>query len=282
MFIHQRIFTSDNGILTDVSIDLNDHIEGTANIELEPVNDFLYIASELPFNSRFFKGSTYNTTPTNIIVEYWTGRQTGWVTAVDVIDQTEGFTKDGYIRFNIPYVKRKSWVRENESSSVSGVGYEADVYSKYWARISIDTSLDVGTSLSFIGHLFSKDADLFSYYPDLRNTGLMAAWETGKTNWTEQAMVAAGVILRDLRRRNILQTRAGFGLMDIEMLQDASSHKTAHIIYGGLGDSFASQRDSALVEYKTAVDLVYYNTDKSGDGVLSGAERKVSTSFMRR
>jgi len=279
MFTSQRVFVSDGGVLTDITLDANDFREGSASMALT-TDDYLYIASERPFNSRYFKLSAYNAISANATVEIWGSN--GWFTAVDVVDGTNGFSEDGYIRFNLDRENSQSWTKQDDSKNVLDVGSQVDVFRMYWLRVSFSADLTGTTALRHIGTLFSSDNDLFSYYPDLRNTGLMNAWETAKADWIEQSFAAASEILRELRRKSITYSRAGFSLMDVDLYNEASIHKTAQIIYAGLGDSFDTSEAKAAKAFRTALDITYHRVDVTGDGQLSQGEKKFRTGFTRR
>jgi len=279
MFTSQRVFISDGGTLTDVTLDLNDFREGNASAALT-TDDYIYIASERPFNSRYFKLTPYNAESATVSIEIWGSN--GWFSAVDVVDETKGFNEDGYIRFNLDRDNRRSWTKQDDSKNVTDVGSQVDVFEMYWLRVSFSTDLSGTTALRHIGTLFSSDDDLFSYYPDLRNSGLMAAWETGKADWIEQGFSAANEILRELRRKSITFGRAGFSLMDVGLYNEASIHKTAQIIYAGLGESFDAPEAKAAKAFREALDMTYHRVDVTGDGTLSQGEKKLRTGFTRR
>ena len=281
MFMSQRVFLSDSGAFSDLTLNTNDYRSGSTVIPMEAA-DYLYIASERPFNSRYISLSVPNDVAVTMKVEIWNG--SSWFEPVDLVDDTKGFTQSGYIRFNLdPDGSNATWKREANSKDVVGVGAQADVFKMYWMRISFDLDLLSTTALAHIGSLFSSDADLFGYYPDLRNTDLMNAWETGKSTWTEQGLAAASEIIRKLRQEGQLKDFDGFGIMEPDLFNEASIHKTAQIIYGGMGvQAFGESALAAFREYKEAIDIVFNVIDLSGDGTIQESEKNHMTGFFTR
>ena len=280
MLISQRVFFDNNGTFEDLSTRVNEFRSENATIPVE-TTDYIYIASERPFNSRYFNLSTVNSNAATMTLEVWNGDS--WFEPVDLIDGTDGFTKSGYVRFNLdPDGVNHTWTREPRSKDVAGVGTQADVYEMYWSRISFSADLSITTAMAHIGVLFSQDVDLFSYYPDLNNTNLMTAWESGKTNWQEQTFSAASEIMRELKRKSILKDFSGFGIMEPDLFNEASIHKTAQIIYSGLGKSFTDEGLAAFRSYNEAIDRAFFVIDQNCSGTVEQAEKMIRTGFITR
>jgi hypothetical protein len=134
--------------------------------------------------------------------------------------------------------------------------------------------------LKYIGQRFSDDDDLDDYYPDLANAALKTAFEAGKTDWKQQSFAAAEAISRDLRRSAVIKRRDQ--ILRADLFVDASVHKTAEIVYAGLGTAYKEHRAAAVTAYHKALDLRHYEVDKNADGAASAAEKMMSTGYGRR
>ena len=71
----QRIIWSDNGTLRDISAVLNDFRRGTQVLALVGAEDKIYVASEMPFNHKYFDVSVANAVACDITVKTWNGSE---------------------------------------------------------------------------------------------------------------------------------------------------------------------------------------------------------------
>jgi hypothetical protein len=254
-------------------------LELSETLELN-ANDYIYLATEAPFNARYFQFSTANDVAVDFDIEIYNG--TNWFNAVDIIDQTKGLTQSGLIRFGVNiHGDSNSWGL-SDSKDVSDVPADVHVFQNYWMRLKVLSTLNLSTALGFIGLKFTTDSDLFSTYPELRNTRLMDAWQTGKSKWTEEHFTAADHIIMKLRAMDVIGTRSGFSIIDTEYLRLPSIYKTAQIIFSGLGPAFEDRAKDAGAKFDQAMGMKYFNVDLNGDGQLSKYERKTKTGWFTR
>lgn len=279
MLFAQRVFLSDNGVISDISTEVNDFRNGTYTIPLVTGEDCIYIGTFLPFNHRYIDLLTPNSVSAGVTVEIWNG--TTFVAAVDVIDQTRvgavSLAQSGVIRWSCD--RDQVWVRELDSFSIPGL-QSTNVPGFFWVRLSWSASLTITSAIKFIGQKFSKDQELVSFYPDLANTQLMEAFATGKTNWEEQHFIAGEQIVRDLKRQNIILSADQ--ILDFEILLEPSVRKTAELIYAGLGQPYADRKVAAEAAYTKALDMKHLNIDANQDGNLNQFERVTRTGFLTR
>lgn len=208
-------------------------------------------------------------------LEIWFGNE--WVPAVDVADGTNGLSTSGRLQFNTEYTK--SWDVELRSYDVTGLE-TTSIYNMYWFRLSWSNDFKPTTTIKYIGQKFSDDNTLYSFYPDLAQSQILAAFEAGKTDWNEQHYMAAEHIIRDLVKRSIIRSRGQ--LLDYYLLVDASCHKVAEIVYTAFGIPYFDQLKVARTAYKEAIDLKYFKADQNGDGRLDPFEKKVEAGFGTR
>lgn len=117
-------------------------------------NNF-YIGFKKPFTTRYFHWATANTNSISVSVETWDGSQ--WQGVEDLVDQTIGFTRDGFL----------SW--QNRASGAWKPSTQAPVSDKelYWARVTVSGDLSAGTSLQSVLNLFCDEDAVRAYYPYL-------------------------------------------------------------------------------------------------------------------
>lgn len=279
MIFDQRVLYSDNGLISDLSTDVADFKNESATFNYSAGEDYIYIGSYLPFNHKWIELTVANTASSSIAVEIWDG--SNWNSTIDIQDMTSvgsaSFGRSGIVRF--VHDREEHWARETDSFDVEGLS-ATEIYGLYWARLSFSLDLDAGVSLKFVGQKFSGDTDLFLYYPDLNNTGLLNAFAAGKTTWDDQSFMATDRLVRDLKKNNSIVSSDQ--IIDYEIFNEANVHKTAEIIFYGLGASYADLRDRAETKYSEALAQGFLNLDRSANGHLSTAERRYRQGFLTR
>lgn len=279
MLMDQRVFFADNGTFNDVSVDVSRASEGSFVMPYVSAEDYLYVASFLPFNHKHFDISSPNALSSTLSVDLWDGKD--WVSAVDIIDQSElsgvSLAQDGIIRFTLN--RLDVWQREQDSDDVTGIP-DLGVYDMYWMRFKWGSDLTSTTAIKFIGSKFSKDSDLYQYYPDLNKTALQSAFESGKTDWEDQHYMAAERILTDLRKRAAILSADQ--IIDYELFREASVHKTAELIFQGLGKAYVDLKSEARKEYEKSIDIEFLRIDRDGDTRLGDSERTFRMGFGTR
>lgn len=277
--VNQRIFWSDNGTIVDVSNVLADFRSNSQTLPIVAAEDKIYIGSLLPLNHKWIEMSTANDQASAITVDIWWGDK--WNPALDILDFTasSGVTlaQSGILRFQTD--RLKGWDRELDAFDVTGLtGVNINDY--YWCRLNFSADLNISTSISYVGHNFSDDDDLYSFYPDLNNSDMQTAFASGKSDWKEQHFMAAQIIIRDLRTRRVILERDQ--IIDYQLFNEASIHKVAEIIYGAFGEDRRDDMGEARKKYNEAINIKQYNMDENRDGRLSESERAASTRFFTR
>lgn len=275
MIQNNRIIYSDNGVLTDYSVKLNDFRYLSGAIPMVASEDILYVGSDLPFNHRYIEMGTVNTNSISLLVDLWDGKQ--WEAAVDIIDQTSGLAQSGHLSWQKS--KYENWVRD-DTDKVTGLT-SIVIYNMYWARIKVSANLSAGTTLSFMGQKFSDDASLAGYWPELTVANTYLQWpKQPKTTWDEQHYEATEVIIRDLKKKGEIATSAQ--VLNWELFKEASSHKTAEIIMNSFGKDYVELRDKAAKYYDDALNMFIFHTDKNNNTLIDPDEAVPSLSLVRR
>ena len=281
MIHSRRVFSNDTGGFADQSIKLNSFRTGSYVGSFDG-SSYLYIGSYYPLSSVYFDINTPANVDTNLTVEYWSGSDT-WIEAYDSVDFTKttgSMKQSGYV--SLTRDRDFSWVREQYSKDVDGLA-NTNVYDFYWLRFSFAPDATIGWN--YIGHRFCNDDSLYSYYPDFNNQVMKNQWEQGfpagtKTDWKEQQFMASEAIIRDMVRKGIIDDSAQ--IISQESLEEVCIHKTAELIYAGLGKAFKEDRDSARAMYDRSFEMRLFKVDSNKDGDLSHGERLQSTGFMKR
>ena len=86
MLTGQRVILSDNGTTSDLSRSVGDLFSQNSTLAIVAAEDAIYLGSDQPFNHRYIKVSTANTSTASVSVSIWTG--SAFTAAVDVIDFT--------------------------------------------------------------------------------------------------------------------------------------------------------------------------------------------------
>jgi hypothetical protein len=280
----QRVIWSDNGTLKDISASVSEFRTAALVIPFVAAEDAIYIGTELPFNHKHFElGSAVNATTTAPTVQIWRGN--AWVATKDLQDETKtspfaaiSLAQSGQISFATD-IQNSGWTKQQISNDVTGLS-GTYVYDMYWTKWTWSADWTATTAISYIGHLFSDDNDLLPVYPDFKNTALKSTFEAGKTTWREQAILAAESMVAEMKERGLINRPEQ--IQDTSLLKEASVHKTAYIIYSGLGSAHAAAKASAGAAYSAAMKMKFPEVDKNGDGQVSAAEKCLSTAYMTR
>lgn len=280
MLSNNKILWSDNGVIRDLSIELNNHYSGTRVVNFVAAQDAIYIGSDLPFNHRYFELSVVNTSATVPTVAIWTGAQ--WTDTVALTDETSSsgvsLAQSGIISW-VPDKDQASWNIQQDSDDIPALS-GTHFYDLYWAKITFSGDFNALTALSFIGHKFSKDEDLGGIYPELVLSSSMTAFKTGKTNWNEQHILAAEQIIKDLRRKNIIWSRNQ--IINWEIFTTAAVHYVASIAFRAFGDSYKDNFTQAIKDYSIAMNQLKFDVDVNENGRLDELERPLSQGILSR
>jgi len=237
------------------------------------LGDFIYIASDLPFNHFYLKiAAPANNIAATMKVEYY---GSNWTEVVDLKDETNALFNDGFVEFTPN--KDAAWSRVSSSADF---GLTKIVYDKYWLRISFDATLKANCELSFLGNKFSDDIDLFHEYPIFNNADFLTAFEAGKGDWEVQHVKAAELIIQDLIKKRVII--APEQILDRRKFIGASVCKTAEIIYSAFGNDYLTQKKEAQDEYHRRLDISQYSVDTNSNAILEPVENQIRQGWLSR
>ena len=268
----ERFFWDDDGTLTDQTIEWsNPH----GDAAVWDGKSYLYISSYLPFNHRYIDISVANDKGGTLDVQHWYSDE--WNSVVDTVDYSAKLTKSGNVLFTID--DDNGWDTEDDSSDITELA-TTKVYNAYWSRITLATALDSALSINYIGYKFAEDSDLLLKYPSLKNSKLKTAFETGKTDWKDQLILASEFIVSDLKSRNLLISKNQ--ILTLDRFTNACVHKTAEIIFNGLGEKWIDFAARAYTLYNDDMNLDNYGIDLNADGNMDRVEKTVLNQRMTR
>lgn len=278
-----RVLKKISGVLTDITSEVGDYFNSSPSIALASSTDYLYIGQKLPFNHAYFKPGTANTTTTSVSVSIWDGNE--WRSCAEVTDTTKASGKSlaqvGFISW-VP-TKNNPWAAEDTIDTEGNVlitGIDTiTIYDLYWARLSFSSGLYSGTTLAWIGNVFSNDDDLGVEFPDLVTT----ATKTGNTftsGYEALHVKAAEIIIQDLKKKNIIWYAGQ--ILDREELRLASVQLVASLIFNAMGDTYSDQKVDARKEYLSRIDNVKFTLDYNQDAIENVEERFVRQGWLSR
>jgi hypothetical protein len=256
---------------TDFSRKLKDFGTSSVSIELQ-LGEYIYIGYEKPFNQIFVELEEVNTSGGLLSAEYFDG--SAWQPLNSLIDETEDFSKSGFLFFDKP----SSWA-EGEVESVS----------KFYIRLSTTVSHSVGVLVQGIGILLSNDLDLEGI-----RSNIVSKHNNGES-WVLKHEAARKAIVDELRRKgnrvvtnddknNPLVTEGKkfkdlteFDLLEPEQLRQASMYKTLSMIYldelsDEEGDKYERQGMRYENSFYQALNVFALAIDFDNDGLADDNE----------
>jgi len=273
----RRVIYSDNGTLSDKSVDMENYHAGSLTMTLLAAEDAIYIGSRLPFNHLYFKVDTANTNASVMSISYWDGST--FASVVDLIDETassgKSLAQSGFVTWTPN--KNTGWQRE-DTEDITALS-DVVIYDQYWLKVSFSADLSADVVLSWVGQVFSDDNDLGAEYSDLARSAMISAFESGKTTWQEQHVTAAKVIIQDLISKGLIIEKEQ--ILERNDFKLASVSKCAEIIYGGLGDDYKDNKEAARNEYRNRIAKVLPKVDKDRNAREDSYERYTQGSLYR-
>lgn len=227
--------------------------------------DFLYFGRYKPFHSIYVEMSVVNTVTATLTVEYHNG--TSYVAVDNLLDETNGFKRSGFIHFDLPTDWAESTVASDE---------------KYYIRISSNVDLTGTMAFQGMNIVYSDDQDLKSIYP-----GIMAYLnqDLPETTYILRHENSRNLIVQDIRNRGFTKKRAladryeaidEWDLIHVEEVRQWSTYLTLANIFSSLQSNQtdlykekAEDFEKKAEAYKAAF---YLTLDKDDDGAEDSAE----------
>ena len=273
-----RLFRSDNGTLTDISLENQD--ETATNVQdIVASEDYLYLGQQFPFNNFYYKSEVANTNASTMALEYWDG--SNWILAVDLLDGTRSTTKtlakSGLVQFS-PNLHNR-WQITYDTSEI-GVGPTAlnsiTVYNMYWLRIKFSADLAITTESKKFCYCFSSHQQVAQKDSTLAN--YLTAF--GVTTWEDYIINASIEVVNDLKRMSLIINRGQ--ILKIEDVSVATDWKTMMGLYFELGGDYQEKYTNAIKRYADAIDLKSYTFDINKNAMIEPIEMDYCQSRVLR
>ncbi len=275
-----KVIYSDNGTLSDFSAHLSGYYGGSNAFTWDSANDALYIGSQYPFTSKYFIQTVANAVAATPSISYWDG--VNWRSMSNVMDQTglagTPFANSGYLEFMTD--KRYHWIKDdttvNGSENITDLG-DVTFYDMYWVKITY--SANISMTLSWVGEMFCTDDDIGGLFPHLVDSTFIDDWESGKTTWEEQRIIATESVVQHLRNIHLNSPNL---LLDKAELSLATAYWTVGMIYQAMGSGLREASDEAFVEAKNLLKNLKLTKDLNHNGREDPGERQIRVTRLTR
>jgi hypothetical protein len=270
-----KVLYSDNGTLSDVSEKLRTWGTPDFSFTWNASQDALYIGKRHKFNSLYCLLSTANENATTMTVSYWNAGQNTWLAFTDLVDETAGFTQDGFIQWEEPATATvnqnvANWDKE-EASQITGLTSLTSKEELYWVKVTLSADT-TASSIARFCQLLSDDRLLVHAYPEI-----MQYLPSGETTFLKQHELAAMEIANELIVRGRIRHFDQIKRPDDYLL--AASFKTIEIIFRPIqGDErLAAVKQDFAGKAARALDLVFSNLDANQSEALEESETEDDT-----
>jgi hypothetical protein len=258
-----RVFFSDNGVLTDYSI------EAQQNSQLAfpavATQDYIYVAQYFPFNNLFIEIDTANANASALSCEYWDGQQ--WRAGVDSVDATKssGATLAVAGVFQFSPNKNYKWQIIKDTSETGNTPVQLQslsIYDAYWMRLKVSADLSAGTKIRKISYAFTTNQIMLGIDPEI-NQYLTAWGGASKLDWNEQIILASQHLVADFKARQLI---VGVGnIVRFDDIALAVAYRTLGLIYAQLGEAFKAKYDDSVIQYNKLLGIKRFTLDRNDD-----------------
>lgn len=239
--------------LVDLTYKVTDIDDSGVTLSLDASKE-LFIGSTFPFLSIYLGlGATnVNTVAASMTPSIWNGSEfIDFPRCEDGTFETDAtLAKSGIIRFI-----SKDTISPSRGNSRDVDGIEVDGwYDYYWTRLKFDATLDE-VDLKFVGVLFvESDEELYRFYPILRDQKYRTLYlNNTKTTWLDERIIASDLLCSELVKRG--RVNSPFQFIDTRTLKEAAIHRTAELIFRGLGGNKKDDVEMARKAFITALEV---------------------------
>ena len=242
---------------TDKTRELNNYHADTVVLSTASA---IYISSFFKFNHIYFDLKAPETVGiSDVAVNLCSS--VSFENVLDVVDETYGFTRSGFIYFTPN--RDSAWTASDTINIIELSSF--DIRNRYWIKI---TGTFTALEINWIGQIFSDDDDLKDEFPDLCTTEMYDA-----LNVTEHKLrhIRAGeLIINQLKTKNIIYNETQ--LLNRTDYRAASVMKVAELIYFSLGDAYLEKMNECRKEYNDRLAKTQPKVDENN----SAEEQKYS------
>jgi len=272
-----RVLHKTGNTITDHSKALIDYNAGSMTLSSFGTSDAIYIGDINPSNHKYFKFDTANTDASVLDLKLWDG--TNFIDLAELRDDTSlssaAFGQSEFVTW-VPDKDLTNWSRE-DTEDIDDLS-TIKIYDLYWVKITTSINMTSGFVLDWVGNLFSNDQDLYTEYPIFNRAAIQALFST--SDWQRQIQKAAEIIIDDLQKKGIIEHEGQ--IVEREQLNLASTHRTAQIIFGSMGDDYEDDRVKAKRDYEDRLARGIYRIDTNKNATLDISEHNTKTGWLNR
>lgn len=279
MLNNNVVLTKISGVIEDITFKVTDLNHTGIDLTLT-ASDSIFIGSELPFNSIYFRlGTKVNNNAASLGVTYYSGN--GFTSFIRKLDGTNVFAKSGVMNLIATDTVAPS---SQDTRNIAELDNIDGYYGLYWTKITPSATLDQVT-LKYVGQLFlENDSTLYIEYPELSNQQFFKAFGLidgkNKTDWLDQRLLATDRVIADLTAKGHVVSGSQF--LDWRVMKDATIHKCAELIYKSQGQRYKEDWVAANNSYLRALDCKKFEIVKTPTVIKSAESRQVrSARFIR-
>lgn len=266
-----RLLNSDNGVISDLSIDNQDESVNIP-IDIEPLEDWHYLGQHYPFNNFLQQVENANSVVSSIEIQYWTGSGNEWKNAVDVLDGTSrsgvACARSGVVQFSPQ--SGYSWHNVSDTKDeTEPLGLEdVNITNIYWMRYRWTNKLTVGATLKRVVYAFTRTQQIDAL--DTQVNEFMDSFKSGKTDWDDEIVTASIQVVNDLKRRGLIVHQGE--ILRFDDVTMATDLRTLILIYKNLGPGYKDKLDAAWVEYTNMSSLGRFSFDQNQNAFMDKQE----------
>ena len=260
---------------SDLKVTLGEPSQDTSTITLD-TDHYIYVGYYKPFGEVYLDFSTPNINASSISAEYYSDSAADW-TSIDIVDETKGFTRNGFIQWSRP--EDEDW----EEST-----YDSDEL--FWIRFKTSATHSE-TVYNYLGIVFSDDKSLAQHNPYINDSNMLM----GQSNHLKIHVSARDRIIQRLLRGGYIKynvngyrTRlTGWDFLDKNEIKDAALYLALSMIYFNLSDDPEDAWMFKSMEYKkeydSMIETAIMTIDTDDDGEVDISERAaVISKHVRR
>lgn len=273
---YPRVLFSDNGVFTDISLNMLNYGADTSTVAVVAAEDKIYFGRVKPFAAIYVEMGTANTNASTMSVKYYDQDAAAFTNVTNLVDETKGFTRSGFIQF------------QNPASDISGTVWDTTTVNsveRYWVEITFSASFSAGTALKGMNIVYSDDKDMNRVYDGVTNF-----FRSGTTTGILYHEQARREIVQALRKDGHFKMRLGaqnndgmpaqideWDLHAIEEVNLWSTYLSMSYLFENLStqadDNWARLSAKYYLKAQEMKQAYYLTLDLNDDGVVDSDER---------
>lgn len=199
-----------DGGFVDISNKVYDYGRDEVLLQLKTTST-LYIGYRKPFNFMYASFIALNDVPNALTVQYHDVTDDALKSVLNLSEETEGFTREGFIKFTRPEL--------NSQATTAWKPTTVDGEEMFWLVITTDTDHNVLTKVNALGILFNNEQDIIQERSNI--TSKHAQDERTKT-WVVKAQASRDEIVQAIRTQGKKKVTSG-GILEPSRMLDITA-----------------------------------------------------------